>query len=255
MAKAEITDDPIHVALLVSCELENEGLYHVINAHSDMITCCQWIVHDSHEVLNTFSSEAVDVAVMMLPWTILGELLKGIHQKFPNMGVIVISKGPLHWSDIVRMLNYGVVGLTRSMQASVIVSMIRLAYYRAGSIDVEMARRMASALQETRYSRNSALTFLDHKIWSLIVRGYSNPQIAQHCGISLSRTKHRIHHIFRYLGVRNRASAIAMYKTYNAFNTTLDMELLGSADNVSENCALLHAKKCRIPKTTRESSK
>ncbi|WP_053958197.1 helix-turn-helix transcriptional regulator [Sulfobacillus thermosulfidooxidans] len=233
MTKAEIKHDRISVGLLVSSDLENEGLYRMINAHSDMNTCCQWIVQNNQEILNAFPGHRVDVAVLMVPWPILGDLLKRIHQKFPDLVSIVISQSPFHWSGILQMLEYGVVGLTRSTQSAVIVSMIRLAYYQMGSIDIDMARRMASVLPKSRCTRTRTLTQLDYYIWSLMVRGYSNPQIAQHCGITLSRTKHRIHHIFRYLGVRDRASAIAMYNTYQAFNAGLERGV-GLVDHIDE---------------------
>ncbi len=253
MTMTETKNNRIRVALLVSCELEKEGLCRVINAHSDMTSCCQWVVRDSDEILNMFPRDAVDVAVIMLPWTILGDLLMTFHQKFPNTAMVVVSKEPFYGNGIIRMLDYGVVGLTCSMRASVIVSMIRLAYYHVGSIDIEMAKDIVAELQATGYSRRNALSLLDYKIWSLIVRGYSNPQIAKHCGISLSQTKHRIHHIFRYLGVNNRASAIAMYDRYSSFNILLDMGL-ESTNKSQETEMLLVDKKCETKKTPRESS-
>ncbi len=222
MTKAETTNDRICVGLLVSSDLENEGLSRIINAQSDMSTCCQWVVQNNQQILTACASHHVDVAVFMVPWPILGDLLKRFHQKFPDITSIVISQSPFYWSGILQMLEDGVVGVTQSMQSAVIVNMIRLAYYQVGSIDIDVARRMVSGLLKNRCARSQMLTQLDFNIWSLMVRGYSNPQIAQHCGISLARTKHRIHHIFRYLGVHDRASAIAMYNTFQAFRADLD---------------------------------
>ena len=206
----------ISVALLVSSELEDEGLLKVIRDLNDMVSCCHRIVHDIADVesIVTCQWEQVEVVIMMLTNTIVEATVKVFHQNLPDVPIVVVAKEPLHWSAIARLLDNGVKGLTGSMRASVIVSMVRLAYYRSGGVDAELMRHLLDVIeQEGDGQRVARLTALDYQIWTLMVNGFSNPQISQYCGISVSQTKHHVNNIFKHLGVHDRAHAIMLYDT------------------------------------------
>ncbi len=203
----------IGVALLVSSELEDEGLLKVIHDLTDMVSTCHRIIHDIADVeaMVTCQWEKVEVVIMMLTHKIVESAVNICHENLVDVPIVVVAKEPLQWSVASRLLDHGVKGLTMSMQASVIVSMVRLAYYRTGGVDSEWIRQLLNVIEEGDAQRMGRLTDLDYHIWSLMVKGYSNPKISQYCGISLSQTKHHVNNIFKHLGVHDREHAIMLY--------------------------------------------
>ncbi len=206
----------IHVALLVSSELEDEGLLKVIHDLNDMACNCHRVIHDIMDVesIVTCQWDKADVVIMMLTNKIVESAVEIFHRNLADVPIVIVAKEPLHWSVMARLLDRGVQGLTQSMRASVIVSMVRLAYYHSGGVDSELIRQLLDAIQDEDAQHSARLTTLDYHIWSLMVRGLSNPQISQYCGISVSQTKHHVNNIFKYLGVHDREHAVMLYDTH-----------------------------------------
>jgi len=70
--------------------------------------------------------------------------------------------------------------------------------------DLVRALRTVSPGESTTRSREFGLTPREMEIVTLVVAGYSNPDIAQRCSISEQTVKHHISNIFNKLGVSNR---------------------------------------------------
>jgi two-component system, NarL family, nitrate/nitrite response regulator NarL len=70
--------------------------------------------------------------------------------------------------------------------------------------DLVKALREEAAPNQTSCSRQYGLTPREMQIVTLIVAGYSNPDIAQRFSISEQTVKHHISHIFDKVGVSNR---------------------------------------------------
>lgn len=70
--------------------------------------------------------------------------------------------------------------------------------------DLVRALRTLSASESTPKSRDFGLTPREMEIVTLVVAGYSNPDIAQRFSISGQTVKHHISNIFDKLGVSNR---------------------------------------------------
>jgi two-component system nitrate/nitrite response regulator NarL len=70
--------------------------------------------------------------------------------------------------------------------------------------DLVHALRTISPVNETVRSRDYGLTNREMEIVTLVVAGYSNPDIAQRCSISEQTVKHHISNVFDKLGVSNR---------------------------------------------------
>ena len=204
----------IHIALFASCDLEDEGLTQVISEQADMDCCCHYVVHEWQDTwpLNQCEWEQVEVAIVMLPFRTLEAVAQTLQENFSELRVVAIMKESWHWSRIAQILNYGVVGLTSAMNSPAIVSMVRLAYYHTGGVDKGTVERLLGALEEDDDVNKIRLKPLDYLVWGLMAEGRSNPEIAQYCDMSISHTKRCVNRIFRYLGVHDRAHAIARYE-------------------------------------------
>jgi two-component system, NarL family, nitrate/nitrite response regulator NarL len=70
--------------------------------------------------------------------------------------------------------------------------------------DLVRALRAFSPIEGSTRSKEFGLTPRELEIVTLVVAGYSNPDIAQRCSISEQTVKHHISNIFDKLGVSNR---------------------------------------------------
>ncbi len=204
---------PIGVASLVSNEMEDEGLLAVIRSTPDMVVRCHTIMTHVPPGLSSFQLcdwDLVEVIVMILPTSIVEDAVSTFIQAMPHIPLVAAINSPWSGPDIVRIIQEGAAALTTSMRANVIVNMMRLAYYHAGAVDLDMSQSAIRTVMALG-PHTTSLNALDREIWSLVAKGYSNAQISAMLGISLSRTKHRIKHIFRYLDVHHRTQAIKLY--------------------------------------------
>lgn len=70
--------------------------------------------------------------------------------------------------------------------------------------DLVRALRAFTPIEGTTRSKEFGLTPRELEIVTLVVAGYSNPDIAQRCSISEQTVKHHISNVFDKLGVSNR---------------------------------------------------
>jgi two-component system, NarL family, nitrate/nitrite response regulator NarL len=70
--------------------------------------------------------------------------------------------------------------------------------------DLVRALRSVSPVNDGVRARDYGLTTRELEIVTLVVAGYSNPDIAQRCSISEQTVKHHISNVFDKLGVSNR---------------------------------------------------
>jgi DNA-binding NarL/FixJ family response regulator len=69
---------------------------------------------------------------------------------------------------------------------------------------VRALRSVSPSSENVRTTRDFGLTNREMEIVTLVVAGYSNPDIAQRCSISEQTVKHHISNVFDKLGVSNR---------------------------------------------------
>jgi len=70
--------------------------------------------------------------------------------------------------------------------------------------DLVRALRSVTPADDGIRARDYGLTTRETEIVTLVVAGYSNPDIAQRCSISEQTVKHHISNVFDKLGVSNR---------------------------------------------------
>ena len=201
----------IHVGLFVSNDLEDEGLSYMIAHQHDMARCCHWVIQEPRKVRDVGLCDwtVPDVVVAMLPIPTLEALSQEFRYRAPPARLVAIVQEPCHWSHIIRILNIGVVGLTSAMGAEAILSMIRLAYHHQGGVDSALVQRLLHTWGDDGL-RKMTLKPFDYEVWGLMAQGWSNPAIAHHCHVSISKPKRSVVRIFRYLGVHDRTCASAL---------------------------------------------
>jgi two-component system nitrate/nitrite response regulator NarL len=75
---------------------------------------------------------------------------------------------------------------------------------RESVTDLVRALRSVTPVDNGLRARDYGLTGREMEIVTLVVAGYSNPDIAQRCSISEQTVKHHISNVFDKLGVSNR---------------------------------------------------
>ncbi|HVT99578.1 MAG TPA: response regulator transcription factor [Acidobacteriaceae bacterium] len=75
---------------------------------------------------------------------------------------------------------------------------------RESVTDLVRALRSVSPQEKEPRARDYGLTTRELEIVTLVVAGYSNPDIAQRCSISEQTVKHHVSNVFDKLGVSNR---------------------------------------------------
>lgn len=205
--------DRITVALWAADELEAEGLQQIIASTRDMRVCCSQVMPDSANWAqnSVCSHQQVDAALILQSFRWLDQMVPVWRNRYPSIPVVAILKEPWHWSHIVRLLHDDVSAITSAENSPAILSMIRLAVHHTGGVDGEMVQQMLAALQKAPAERRPSLTPRDFRIWELMAQGWSNPQIAAYCDLSLSQVKRSVRRVFQYLGVHHRGQAIALY--------------------------------------------
>ncbi len=202
----------IRVAILGDSELENEGLCHVLRKHPDLVPCCHGVVSVRDVVASEDLCDGLrsDVTVMLLPLGLLYTVISRWRAGHPSEPILAIVKGSGHGNAVGRLLDAGVAGILSTLDPWAVASLVRLVHNHVGVVEATMVRRM---LQETRESgfSPSRMVPLDDHVWELLARGWSNPQIATACGLSLAQTKHAVHRILHYLGVTSRTQAALAY--------------------------------------------
>jgi DNA-binding NarL/FixJ family response regulator len=118
----------------------------------------------------------------------------------------------IHKSQIVQALKLGAYGVllkectTQRLFDSIRCVMAGQYWVGRESVSdlVRALRSVASNDNSGSRSRDFGLTPRELEIISLVVAGYSNPEIAQRCTISEQTVKHHMSNVFDKLGVSNR---------------------------------------------------
>lgn len=117
----------------------------------------------------------------------------------------------IHKSQIVQALKLGAYGvLLKECTTQRLFDSIRCVmagqYWvgRESVSDLVRALRSVASNDSGSRSRDFGLTPRELEIISLVVAGYSNPEIAQRCTISEQTVKHHMSNVFDKLGVSNR---------------------------------------------------
>ena len=176
-------------------------------------------IQEAKQLMNqhTWSLAMVD---MGLPDGYGMEIIEALHQKNPNLPIVVISA----WSTrdmVLAALQAGACGYVLKERDDVEVAISLRSVLRGGSpIDPFIARGIlamlaseqqssaASAAQPTQPVQANPLTRREFQILEFVSGGLSNREIAQDLNLAKETVECHIRSIYRKLGVNSRTKAI-----------------------------------------------
>jgi NarL family two-component system response regulator LiaR len=135
------------------------------------------------------------------------EATQELHEKFPDIKVLVLSSFQDHES-VFSMLRNGAVGyLTKGSLAEDLVETIRATYHGKMVFSSEVVAHLMAPPQP---SKDFHLTDRELEVLVLLAEGLTNQQSALRLSISQSTLKYHMTNIYRKLDVQTRSEALVL---------------------------------------------
>jgi NarL family two-component system response regulator LiaR len=163
--------------------------------------------------------EAIECCEQLHPHVILMDLImpelggvaatRTIHQRWPQVQVIALTS--FQEKELVQdALQAGAIGyLLKNVSGEELSEAIRQAYVGRPTLAPEAVQALIQPPSEAEILA-ADLTRREQEVLALLVKGMSNPEIAERLVISRSTVKVHISSILSKLGVSSRAEAIAL---------------------------------------------
>jgi len=163
--------------------------------------------------------EAIEYCDQLKPNVILMDLImpdlggvaatRTIHQRWPNVQVIALTS--FQEKELVQdALQAGAIGyLLKNISGDELCEAIRQAYGGRPTLAPEAVQALIQPPSEAE-SMAADLTRREQEVLALLVKGMSNPEIAERLVISRSTVKVHISSILSKLGVASRGEAISL---------------------------------------------
>lgn len=168
--------------------------------------------------------EALQLCAQIQPDVVLMDLImpgmngtvatRSIRERWPHIQVIILTN--FQEAGLVQeALQAGAVGyLLKNVSADELTEAIRAAYAGRPTLAPEATQALIQVVTHAP-SLGHDLTPREREVLTLMVKGMSNPEIAERLAISLSTVKFHISSILSKLGVASRAEAVALAWQYH----------------------------------------
>lgn len=164
---------------------------------------------DGSEAVQMVSLHKPDIVLMdlMMPGVDGITATREIHQKYPNVKVIVLTS--FHDQNMVQgALQAGAIGyLQKNVTAKELGIAIRSAFEGKMTLSAEAAQVLAHSVSQPQI-RGEQLTERERDVLKAMVGGLNNREIADTLVISLGTVKFHVSNIFQKLGVDSRVEAV-----------------------------------------------
>jgi two-component system, NarL family, response regulator LiaR len=166
---------------------------------------------DGAEAVQMTSLHKPDVVLMdlMMPGMDGIAATREIHQKYPNVKVIVLTS--FHDQNMVQgALQAGAIGyLQKNVTAKELGIAIRSAFDGKMTLSAEATQVLAHSVAQPQI-QGEQLTERERDVLKAMVNGLNNREIAEALVISLGTVKFHVSNIFQKLGVDSRVEAVKM---------------------------------------------
>jgi len=166
---------------------------------------------DGREAIECCEQLQPDVILMDLVMPDLGGVAatRTIHQRWPQVQVIALTS--FQEKELVQdALQAGAIGyLLKNVSGEELADAIRQAYVGRPTLAPEAVQALIQPPSEAE-TLAADLTRREQEVLALLVKGMSNPEIAERLVISRSTVKVHISSILSKLGVSSRAEAISL---------------------------------------------
>ncbi len=210
LAKSSPNPRPIRILIADDHTLFRDGLRKLLESEEDFEVAGE--AADGEMLLAMARKTTADIILLDLAMPrqdgmeVLRELAKAQIPARTLLLTVSIEK-----AQVVQALKLGAYGVVlKESTTQRLIESIRCVmagqYWvgRESVSDLVKALRSVSPAEAKPRNRELGLTPRELEIVTLVVAGYSNPEIAQHCAISEQTVKHHISNIFDKFGVSNR---------------------------------------------------
>jgi len=204
----QITDkNPIRIVLIDDHMQVHKIVQTTLAAIPDIILVGQGA--NGQEGLDLCKQYQPDIILMDVVMPVMDgiEATKVLHERFPEIKVIVLSSFHDHES-VYTMLRNGAVGyLTKDSIAQDLAETIRTSFQGNMVFSSEIGAQLVSLPQPLV---NFHLTDRELEVLVLLAEGLTNQQSAQRLSISISTLKFHMNNIYDKLGVQTRSEALVL---------------------------------------------
>ena len=201
--------DPIRVLIVDDHAMVRKGLLAILKNHPELELVGE--ARDGREAIDCCGQLKPDVVLMDLVMPELGGVAatRAIHQRWPNIRVIALTS--FQEKELVQdALQAGAIGyLLKNVSGDELAEAIRQAHGGRPTLAPEAVQALIQPPAEPA-TNTAELTRREQEVLALLVKGMSNPEIAERLVISRATVKVHVSSILSKMGVSNRAEAISL---------------------------------------------
>lgn len=215
----------IRIAIIDDQTLMRDGLKTILDLEEDMeVVATAANGREGYEIIKQHKPDVVLMDIRM-PELNGVEATKIIKKDYPETVVIILTT----FDDddyIVEALCHGASGyLLKDMHGDKLIQSIRDAYEGSMMIPSNIAIKLASkisnmsteAMEKDQSIHDYDLTEREKDVGRLLIKGYTNKEIADELFISVGTVKNYITNVYSKIGVSNRTAAVLFLKKLNIY--------------------------------------
>ncbi len=201
--------DPIRVLIVDDHAMVRKGLLAILKNKPELELVGE--ARDGREAIDCCGQLKPDVVLMDLVMPELGGVAatRAIHQRWPNIRVIALTS--FQEKELVQdALQAGAIGyLLKNVSGDELAEAIRQAHGGRPTLAPEAVQALVQPASEAT-TLGADLTRREQEVLALLVKGMSNPEIAERLVISRATVKVHVSSILSKLGVASRGEAISL---------------------------------------------
>lgn len=200
---------PIRVLIVDDHAMVRRGLAAFLKAKPDLLLVGE--AANGGEALTLCERLQPDVVLMdlMMPGLSGVEATRTIHERWPQVRVIALTS--FGDKDLVReALTAGALSyLLKNVTAEDLAEAIRAACSGRSTLAAEAVQALVQPAQPAP-AAGDELTPREREVLALVVKGMTNPEIADRLVVSRATAKAHVSNVLAKLGAANRAEAVAL---------------------------------------------